>query len=120
MADYCPTQENICLKRGDTPVTRISMTDPADGSVLDITGYTFVMTVDTDPAPSNSTTNIFQLSVGPIVDGSSGIVSLQPSTTDTDLAPGVYFYDIQMLTTLPSVRTIFEGEYEIEQDITKV
>jgi hypothetical protein len=119
MADYCPTSENICVKRADTPIIRVAITDPDDSSVVDITGYTFVLTVDPSPVPANADNNVFQVSVGPIGDGSTGIVSIQPSSANTDQTPGVYFYDIEMLTTAPSRRTIFEGEFEIQQDISK-
>jgi hypothetical protein len=89
-----------------------------DNAVVDITGYTFRMTVDPSPSPANADNNLFTVD-GVVVDGPNGRVSLQPSTLNTNQTPRTYFYDIQMTTTTPSVRTIFAGKFEIRQDITK-
>ena len=117
MADYCPVNQKICVSRGDSPVMFFRVKD-ADGNNVDVTGFTFLLTVDPSPAPSNADNNLFQVS-GVIDDGPNGRVRVQPSTANTDIAPGVYFYDIQMTTLDPSVRTIFAGEFEVLQDITK-
>ncbi len=119
MANFCPTVEDICVSRGDSPVMSVQVSDP-DGGAVDITGYSFVLTVDTQPFPPDNVTNVFSQSIGPIVDGSSGIVQFQPSTINTNQTPSIYFYDIQMTTTTPSVRTLLRGQFEIQQDVSKV
>ena len=119
MASFCPTVEDLCVSRGDSPVMRFSVTKRSDGSVIDISsGYSFVMTVDSSPSPENADNNAFQVT-GTIYDGPNGIVQMQPSTAQTDISPGVWFYDIEMTTPVPSVRTIFKGKFTVQQDISK-
>lgn len=117
MADFCPVEENICISRGDTPIIPVRVRGDA-GTTVDITGYVFLMTVDTSPAPSSGVSNLFSLS-GSITDAANGRVEFQPSEANTDLDPSVYFYDVQMTTTAPSKRTILAGQFEVKQDITK-
>lgn len=119
MANFCPIQENICVSRGDSPVIPIEVRDN-QGALLDVTGFVFAFTVSTTPAPEDDTEQLFQLTLPAIADGTSGIVQFQPSTNNTDLSPGVYFYDVQMTTLTPSVRTILAGQFEVQQDVTKL
>lgn len=118
MVSFCSAIENICVTRGDSPVIPVEIRDSV-GAIVDITGYSFILTVDPSPEPSNNTNNLFQKTIPAIPDGSSGITQFQLTTTDTDQTPGVFFYDIQMTTTAPSIRTILSGEFEIKQDVTK-
>lgn len=118
MANFCPVEERICISRGDSPVIPVVVRD-TNSAAVNITGYTFTFTVDTQPSPSDDTSNLFGIS-GAITDAANGRVEFQPSTSQTNLAPGVYFYDIQMITATPSVRTILSGVLEVKQDITKI
>lgn len=117
MANFSPTNQPICLVRGDSPVIPVRVADDTD-TAIDITGGTFVLTVDTLETPADAATNVFSVA-GTITDAPNGRVSFQPTTTDTDQEIGDYFYDIQM-TLNGSVRTILRGDFTIEQDITKV
>lgn len=117
MADFCGSIENLCVRRGDSPIIGIIVKDD-QLTAVDISGYSFLMTVDPSPAPSSNANNLFQV-VGVIADAANGRVTFQPSTVNTDQSPGVYFYDIQMITTASSKRTLLSGEFEIRQDITK-
>lgn len=117
MTDFCPVVQNLCVSRGDSPVIFSRVRDD-DLQVVDITGYTFTMTADPSPSPENASNNLFSIP-GTIVDSANGRVSFQPSESQTDVAPGVYFYDVQMVTTASSKRTILAGRFEIKQDITK-
>ncbi|MGI9491968.1 MAG: hypothetical protein ACR2QF_06165 [Geminicoccaceae bacterium] len=118
MANFCPRNEDICISRGDSPVMFVTITDDLE-VIQDITGFTFNLTVGPSPAPVNDTNQLFQLS-GVIVDGPGGRVRFQPSTLNTDLSPGVFFYDVQMVTLAPSVRTVLSGKFQVKQDITKI
>lgn len=118
MADFCPRVENICISRGDTPIIPVGITNRVTGAVEDITGYTFTLTVDPSPSPSTAATNLFSV-VGVVTDAANGRVEFQPTETNTDLSPSVYFYDVQMVTTAPSKRSVLAGRFEVKQDITK-
>lgn len=103
--------------RGDTYPDEITVTDET-GSAVDITGYTFLLTVNTERSPTSIATQVFQLT-GTIVDAAAGQVNFAPSAMQADQTPAKYYFDIQMTTTTPHIKTIAKGTYTFTQDITK-
>ncbi len=112
-----PDVVDVCRSRGDSFSDEFTVTTAA-GAVVDISGAIFLLTVDPEPDPTTSAANLFQLT-GVITDASNGVFTMTPSTSQTDVTPDLYFYDIQMTDAGGVVRTIAKGEYLIEQDITK-
>ena len=104
--------------RGDTYPDQIQVLSDATSDPVDITGYSFLFTLDTDKAPTDSSTNVYQLT-GNIVDAANGKVEFSPSAVQADLI-GKYFFDIQMTDTAGKIRTIDKDKYTYTQDITKV
>jgi len=108
---------DITRKRGDTYADEFIIKSKATGRPLNVTGYSFLMTLDPNKAPSDSTTNIYQLS-GTIVDAAAGRVEFAPTTSQANQL-GAFFYDVQMIDGGGRVRTVASGKYKYEQDITK-
>lgn len=111
----CAAEYNICRSRGDTHPEIFQV--KVNGVAVDITGDTFLLTVDPSPTPPDNVNNLFQIA-GVLVTPAQGIVSFTPSLLQADQTPGVYFYDIQW-TNGSEVRTILRGQWEVVQDITK-
>ncbi len=105
--------KTICWGRGDSDAKGFIIED------VDITGFTFKLTVDSRKNPDDVTTQQFSLA-GSITDGPNGAVSFTPTTTDTDITPGVYYYDIQQTDLSAAIKTLIKGRALIEQDLTKV
>jgi hypothetical protein len=112
-----PVEINLCRRRGDTFADEFTIKDAA-GAVIDISGFSFLLTVDPSPNPTDSGNNLFQLT-GSLTDPTNGVVQFAPSAVQSDQTPSVYFYDIQMTDGGGAIRTIAVGEYEIFQDVTK-
>lgn len=108
---------DLTRRRGDTFADAFVVTSETTGAVIDITGYSFLLTVDPSRAPTDSLNNIFQLT-GTITDAVNGLVEFAPNATQAD-QPESYFYDVQMTDTAGKIRTIAEGRYNFVQDITK-
>lgn len=108
---------DITRKRGDTYADEIIVRSKKTQQAIDITGYTFLMTLDPEKAPTSNANNIYQLS-GVIVDAPNGRVEFVPSALQADRV-GAYYYDIQMVDGAGRTRTIVVGRYKYEQDITK-
>lgn len=108
---------NIKRSRGDTFPIEIAVTNSA-GTAVDVTGFSFVLTVDPENDPTSSAANLFQLT-GVITDASAGEVQFVPSPAQADQTPEIYFYDIQMTDGSGRIRTIASGRFEVVQDITK-
>jgi len=107
---------DITRKRGDTYADVINISSA--GSPLDVTGYTFLLTVDTQKAPSDTSTQVYQLT-GTILDAVNGQVEFAPSAVQADQVGGFY-YDVQMTDGAGRKRTVLAGKYKYVQDITKV
>jgi len=130
MTCILPLSSQICYVRGDTKAIRIKV-EVLDDTVspqlqpLDINGYSFTLTVNTeqDPVAGSPGNGTQLLSIAGTVGSptSAGIVDFSPALIDSDAlpAPETLYYDIQM-TDVPGVkRTIAKGEFETIMDITK-
>lgn len=116
--NLCPSPVNICMTRGDATPFQFTLTDDA-GAAIDISGDSFLLTVDPSADPPNSDNNLFQL-VGSLPGGGTdGVVQFEPSAVDTAQPPSTYYFDVQQTTVAGDIRTIVKGEFAIQEDITK-
>ena len=95
-------------RRGDTYADEFQILSENTGAVIDITGYTFLLTVDPEKKPSDATNNLFELT-GTITDAATGLVEFAPNATQTDEV-GTYFYDAQLTDTAGRIRTFNSGK----------
>lgn len=107
----------ITRRRGDTYADEIIIKSKTTKLPIDITGYTFVMTLDPEKAPVSSANNLYSL-VGTIVDAAAGRVSFAPSALQADQL-GAFYYDVQMIDGNLAKRTVVLDKYTYTQDITK-
>lgn len=108
--------KDICWGRGDSDAKGFVIQDPA-GVAVDITGFTFRLTVNTDLDPDPGT-QLFTV-VGVIMDAPNGKVAFAPTVADTDQTPGEFFYDVEQTDAEGLVSTVIKGVCEIVQDISK-
>jgi hypothetical protein len=108
---------DITRYRGDTAADEITVQNSA-GAAVDITGFTFVMTVSTIENPPDNTSELYSIT-GTITAPASGQVEFVPTTLNADQKPSTYYYDIQMTDTAGRIKTIAKGQYIYTQDITK-
>ena len=108
---------DIERKRGDTYADEFELTSESTGLVIDITGYTFLLTIDPEKDPVDDTNNLYQLT-GNITDAANGLVEFVPTEANTDLL-GRYYFDAQLIGTDGRLRTFDSGKYKFVQDITK-
>lgn len=108
---------DITRKRGDTYADEFIIKSARTKLPIDITGYTFLLTLDPEKSPQSNVNNLYQLT-GTILDAAAGRVEFAPSISQANLL-GNYFYDVQMIDGLGRIRTIIAGRYKYVQDITK-
>ncbi len=111
---------DICRKRGDTAPFTVTITDGS--SAINVTGYDFKLSVDPAPDPADATANLFSLTVGDgitLSDPTNGVITVTLSTARADQEPNVYFYDLQWTDGTGFIRTIMQGQWEVQQDVTK-
>lgn len=107
----------INRKRGDTRPDECTVIDIETGRPVPINGCSFVMTVDTRRAPTDSSTRQYQV-IGQIVDGDAGRFNFTPAPAQVDRV-GTFYYDIQMTDSAGLVWTLDLDAYIFTQDITK-
>lgn len=110
----------FCLlyKRGDNFPSQFKIVEDDEVTAIDITGWTFELTVDPNKNPTSAGSNLFSVN-GIIDDALNGLVSFAPTVADTDITPKKYWYDIQQIDGAGKRRTIVKDRFIIEQDITK-
>jgi hypothetical protein len=108
--------KDLNVFKRDTLTIGLSIKDNV-GSPVDITGYTFFFTVKTsDSIPDSGAT--IQKDVTSHTTPASGISAIICSSSDTDVATGRYYYDIQMKDTGSAISTLCKGFITFEQDVT--
>ncbi len=117
LLNICPVAIDLCISRGDTTPWTFTILNSA-GAAINITGFSFLLTVDPSDEPTSSANNLFQLT-GTITDAANGVVQFELSAVQADQTPSVYFFDLQQTDGAGKLRTIAKGEYEFKQDITK-
>jgi len=103
--------------RGDSYPLVLTIKDKATKSVIDITGYSFILTVSSIEDPIDDTTKIFEVNGVLDNDPTTGVVTFTP--TQTDFPAGTYYYDVQMTDASGNIRTIAKNIWNQTQDITK-
>lgn len=112
----------IARKRGDTAPDKIFVKDPDDPTLpLDITGFSYILTVNTeqDPDPAAPIGTELVTIAGTITDAPNGVVEFLWTPANADQVVDDYFYDIQQTDTSGKILTIAKNEYKFQQDITK-
>jgi len=102
--------------RGDTKPMLFQLLDKATGAAVVVTGYSFLMTVDPDKAPTTNVNNKFQLTG--VASATAGCFYFQPTADQANLV-GSYYYDVQVTDTLGAKETVDQGKMIFTQDITK-
>ena len=116
-----PTNKPIFRKRGDTASFIIQIT--SDGvKGIDITGFTFLLTVDPSAHPSGTGNNLFQLSIGSglaLSTPTDGEITVTLSTAQAGIAIDSYFYDVRQTDGAGALRIVLEGRWIVDGPITQ-
>jgi len=107
------------MYRGDSYPLIFTIKDSATDDPISLSGCALVMTVASSKNPIDDGSELFEVNGVIDADPTTGIVSFTPTTSNTNLAPGKYYYDIQLTDSLSNIRTIIKSELKIIQDITK-
>ncbi len=116
--NLCATAVDLCFQRGDTEPWTFTIVNKTTAVAIDITGFSFLLTVDPSDEPVDAVNNLFQLT-GTVTDGPGGVVQFAMSAANADQTPQEYFFDLQQTDAGGAIRTIAKGVYEFQQDITK-
>lgn len=107
--------------RNDTIGIKVTLRDKATLAPIDLTGKTLALTVDPNENPDDASANLMVLAGVVFGAATDGVVIFTPAGTDSDFAPGTYWYDIQMENTSGGLerQTVAKDNFIHSQDITK-
>lgn len=120
------TTKELRISRADSWAFRFPIKDDATGLAKDVTGFSAKFTVKKN---KTDTSNAFQL-VSPWGGGANAGIDFPVPTsqgfcdvygapgTTSSLAPGPYYYDLQVVDPAAKVFTVCEGIFLIKYDIT--
>jgi hypothetical protein len=110
--------EQVCLqiKRGDT-WSRTMYFQDANGSPIDITGWTIFFTVKAKADDLDAAAVILK-TITVFSDPSAGEAEISLTSTDTAQTIASYLFDLQVKTNLGEIITVLEGIITITKDIT--
>lgn len=106
------------LVRGDDWSIKLVLTQ--DGSVLDITGYTYYLTLksDIDDTDVNAAIQVTASSTGS--NATNGILYITADSADTaTLEEKTYHYDIQQIDDAGLIQTLLIGKVRVIKDVTR-
>ena len=106
---------DITRTRGDT--YRIRRTVKSGGVVVDITDWTFKLTISAVANPPDATDQVAQIA-GVIDDAPNGVVDFTPVADDVNWV-GRNFYDIEAVDAASAIITLDDGQFILLQDKTK-
>ena len=101
--------ENIY--KGNSKSYTLTLTIKSTGLPKDITGATITFTVKDDMAAEDSAA-LIQVN-GTITDGPNGEARVDLTPVNTNVTPGLYNYDFELLDVLGNITTILAGEVRI-------
>jgi hypothetical protein len=115
--DMSYQETNITRVRGDTFPFSFVIKD-SSGTVVDISGFSYKLSVDPSDEPSDETGQLFQV-VGVVPTGTDGVVTFTLSADNADQTPGTYYFDLEQTDDNSKIRTVAKGEWIVKQDVTK-
>jgi hypothetical protein len=101
--------------RGDTYPVVFTVKD-ADGVVVNITGWDFVLTIDQRRSPEDDTTVVHEIT-GILSNSTGGEVTFPFTGVSLDVQR--YYYDIEATDTSGNIYTLVKDSLRVLQDITK-
>jgi hypothetical protein len=108
-------KRKIRIRRGDTYTHTVTEYDDA-GVLSNLTDNTFLIQIRPD---SESSTVVATFTVT-LLDPANGSWEFSLTATQTAALPvGLYYYDVQRTYSDGTVHTRFEGEAEVEADISR-
>lgn len=119
MSDFnaAAPRQDIELDEGDDETFALTRQD-SSGLAIDISGYTFWLTVKNDPEDTDANA-VLQKTVTAHTDAANGQTEIDLTNSDTEDLQGRYWYDIQEKTSGGTINTLMHGTLYFQPDVTE-
>ena len=108
----------ITINRGDTYSRTINIKD-SDGVLIDATDWTIYFTVRKNVADSSVASDTNSIIHKTIAGDASGAHTLTLTSTETNISPRSYYYDIQIKKSDDTISSSTAGSFVVNGDITR-
>lgn len=108
----------IIINRQDTYTRTINLID-SNGDPIDATGWTIYFTVRTTASVTSITDDTSAVITKTVAGDISGIQNLTLTSTQTDIDPGTYKYDIQIKKSDDTISSSTPAIFIVNGDITR-
>jgi hypothetical protein len=108
---------SISIYKKDYKTLNVTVKD-SSGNAIDITGFTFWLTVKVRETDADADA-VIQKKVTSLSNPTQGIMQFSLDTDDTDIDVADYQYDIQMKSSAGAITTLVRGTFIILQEITQ-
>ena len=116
-SDNLPKIEHFEMTQGDDKAFAITRTD-SDGTPIDITGYTYWVTIKSDEHAPDSDAEI-QKKVTTHTDAAAGETEIQLDAPETKPLAGPHYYDLQEKDASGSITTWMKGIIRFANETTE-
>lgn len=109
------------FRRGDTLELTLTFTNALTGAVINVSGWELWLTMKTNLTDLDAAAVLqHQMTVPSDANATNGIAIMTVTSTETDITPGTYHYDIQraIAGSPPDVQTLVTGRVTVKQDVT--
>jgi len=105
--------------RGDTRTVNLTF-KAADGTTaINLAGGTVYFTVNSSSDPSDDTGIAIQKSATSFTSASTGEHTFTLTHSDTNIAPGTYWYDAQFVDATGGYLSAYRGKFIVQSDVTR-
>lgn len=106
--------------RGDTRTVNLTFLQSDGSTAVDLTGGTVYFTVQDSSDPADDTTKLkFQKTATSFTDATHGKHTFTLTHANTNIDPGVYWYDAQFVDSVGSYLSSYRGKFIVQSDTTR-
>jgi len=108
--------------RNDSLSVTATITD-TNGNAVGLNGYKAYLTVKTalnTTSDVNDDPGLMQIEINPVVDpNATGIVTFQCTPVNTNILPGNYVYDVEIISPGANIYSSVEDQFNVIADVTR-
>lgn len=106
--------------RGDTRTVNLTFLESDGTTPIDLSGGTVTFTVNSSSDPSSDSSASFQKEEsGSFTDATAGEHTFTLTHDDTNIDPGVYWFDAQFVDSAGAYVSSYRGKFIVQSDVTR-
>jgi hypothetical protein len=105
--------------RGDTRRVVCTFVEADNTTPINLSGGTLYFTVNTSSDPSDDSGAAIQKTATSFTDAANGSHTFVLSHSDTNIAPGDYWYDVQFVDSFGNYLSSYRGQFSVQSDTTR-